>query len=75
VAKHPQREDEAAWENSGVKKAAILSCVTRWKRRDASFSALALSERDSLRALDVLENPPPPNARLLAATNRLPKST
>jgi uncharacterized protein (DUF1778 family) len=26
-----------------------------------------LSERDSLRVLDVLENPPPPNAKLLAA--------
>jgi uncharacterized protein (DUF1778 family) len=35
---------------------------------------LNLSERDSLRVLDVLENPPLPNARLLAAANRLPRS-
>ena len=31
-----------------------------------------LSERDSLRVLDLLENPPAPNARLLAAA-RSPK--
>lgn len=35
---------------------------------------LRLSERDSLRVLDALENPPAPNARLLAAALRLPKS-
>ena len=35
---------------------------------------LRLSERDSLRVLDALENPPAPNARLLAAARRLPKS-
>jgi uncharacterized protein (DUF1778 family) len=34
---------------------------------------LALSERDSVRVLEVLENPPKPNARLLAAGQRLPK--
>lgn len=32
-----------------------------------------LSERDSLRVLDLLENPPAPNARLLAAAKRLPR--
>ena len=31
-----------------------------------------LSERDSLRVLDLLENPPAPNARLLAAAQALP---
>jgi uncharacterized protein (DUF1778 family) len=31
-----------------------------------------LSERDSLRVLDLLENPPAPNARLLAAAQVLP---
>jgi len=34
---------------------------------------LALSERDSLRVLAVLENPPKPNAKLLAAAKSLPK--
>ncbi len=33
---------------------------------------LQLSERDSLRVLDLLENPPPPNARLLVAAQALP---
>jgi uncharacterized protein (DUF1778 family) len=31
-----------------------------------------LSERDSLRILDALENPPAPNAKLLAAAHALP---
>jgi uncharacterized protein (DUF1778 family) len=34
-----------------------------------------LSERDSLRVLDLLENPPAPNAKLLAAARTLPKSS
>jgi uncharacterized protein (DUF1778 family) len=34
---------------------------------------LQLSERDSLRVLDLLEKPPAPNARLLAAARALPK--
>jgi uncharacterized protein (DUF1778 family) len=34
---------------------------------------LELSERDSLRVLTVLENPPKPNAKLLAAAKSLPK--
>ena len=32
---------------------------------------LQLSERDSLRVLDLLENPPAPNRRLLAAARKL----
>jgi uncharacterized protein (DUF1778 family) len=32
-----------------------------------------LSGRDSLRALELLENPPAPNARLRAAARALPK--
>src|ERR1700722_6077862 len=32
-----------------------------------------LSERDSLRILDLLENPPAPNAKLLAAARAMPK--
>jgi uncharacterized protein (DUF1778 family) len=32
-----------------------------------------LSERDSRRVLDLLENPPAPNARLLAAARALPQ--
>jgi uncharacterized protein (DUF1778 family) len=32
-----------------------------------------LSKRDSLRVLDLLEHPPAPNAKLLAAAKALPK--
>lgn len=32
-----------------------------------------LSERDSLRVLELLENPPAPNAKLLAAAQALPE--
>lgn len=39
--------------------------------RDAEH--LELSARDSLRVLAVLENPPKPNAKLLAAARSLPK--
>ena len=34
---------------------------------------LELSERDSLRVLAMLENPPKPNAKLLVAAKSLPK--
>jgi uncharacterized protein (DUF1778 family) len=35
---------------------------------------IQLSERDSLRVLDLLENPPAPNAKLLTAAKKLPRS-
>jgi uncharacterized protein (DUF1778 family) len=34
---------------------------------------VTLTERDSLRVLQVLEKPPQPNARLLRAARRMPK--
>ena len=34
---------------------------------------LQLSGRDSLRVLDLLENPPAPNSKMLAAARALPK--
>jgi len=36
---------------------------------------LQLSARDSLRVLELLENPPAPNARLLAAARALPEQS
>ncbi len=38
----------------------------------AQAEQVVLSERDSLRVLDALENPPAPNAKLLAAARALP---
>lgn len=34
---------------------------------------ISLSQRDSLRVLDLLENPPKPNAMLVSAAKALPK--
>ena len=39
----------------------------------AQAEQVSLSERDSLRVLDALENPPTPNAKLLAAARALPR--
>jgi uncharacterized protein (DUF1778 family) len=39
----------------------------------AEAEVVPLSERDSLRVLELLENPPAPNARLLAAAQAMPK--
>jgi uncharacterized protein (DUF1778 family) len=38
----------------------------------AQAEHVLLSERDSLRVLDALENPPAPDAKLLAAAHALP---
>lgn len=38
----------------------------------AEAERVALSERDSLRVLATLEDPPPPNEKLLAAARTLP---
>lgn len=38
----------------------------------AEAERVALSERDSLRVLEALENPPPPSEKLLTAAGALP---
>ncbi len=43
------------------------------QRSSSNPSVLRLSERGSARVLDVLEHPPEPNARLLAAARALPR--
>lgn len=53
--------------------------ATDVKRRGMALAVIdeadhmRLSERDSLRVLDLLENPPSPNARLLGAARALPQ--
>ena len=51
-------------------RASVLQAA---KAMIAQVEQVSLSERDSLRVLDALENPPAPNARLLAAARALPK--
>jgi uncharacterized protein (DUF1778 family) len=41
----------------------------------AQAEHIQLSGRDSLRVLDLLENPPEPNARLIAAAHALPRQS
>lgn len=41
----------------------------------AQAEQLKLSERDSIKVLELLENPPKPNARLRAAAKALPKQS
>lgn len=57
----------------------LTEFVTRSALREAdaviaAAEQIKLSERDSLRVLDLLENPPAPNEKLRAATEALPKS-
>src|ERR1017187_2923747 len=51
----------------------IRHAVRAAKAVIAEADRVQLSERDSLRVLNLLENPPAPNARLLAAARALPK--
>ena len=73
-----------AEEKALLLRAAALKCtdLTDFVVRHALRAARAviqeadhvrLSGRDGLRVLDLLENPPVPNAKLLAAARALPK--
>ena len=74
----------AAGEKAILLRAAALrrTDLTDFVRQHSLSAAMAvireaehleLSERDSLRVLAVLEKPPRPNAKLLAAAKSLPK--
>ncbi|MFG1428833.1 type II toxin-antitoxin system TacA family antitoxin [Roseixanthobacter glucoisosaccharinicivorans] len=57
----------------------LTSFVTQSALREADAviseaDVIKLSERDVARVLDLLDNPPKPNAKLLAAAAALPKS-
>lgn len=65
---------------AALRNTSLTDFVLQPALREASAvieaaSRVILSERDSLRMLDLLENPPPPNARLLDAAHDLPPST
>lgn len=49
------------------------NCLSAARAVILEAEELQLSERDSLRVLEVLENPPKPNAKLLAAARALLK--
>ena len=61
-----------AYTNTDLTDFVLRNAVQAAKAVIAQAEKIALSERDSLRVLDALENPPAPNARLLAAAQALP---
>ncbi|MEH6875703.1 MAG: DUF1778 domain-containing protein [Candidatus Competibacter sp.] len=63
-----------ALENTDITDFVIRNALQAARRVIEQAEHMPLSERDSLRVLALLENPPAPNARLLAAAEALPNS-
>ncbi|MDG4555206.1 MAG: DUF1778 domain-containing protein [Candidatus Competibacter sp.] len=61
-----------ALENTDLTDFVIRTALQAAKTVIEQAERVPLSERDSLRVLAVLEQPPTPNARLLAAAEALP---
>ena len=61
-----------ALENTDLTDFVIRTALQAAKTVIEQAERVTLSERDSLRVLAVLEQPPAPNARLLAAAEALP---
>ncbi len=61
-----------AYTHTDLTDFVLRNAVQAAKGIIAQAEQSALSERDSLRVLDALENPPAPNAKLLAAAQALP---
>jgi len=61
-----------ALEHTDLTDFVIRHAVRAAKAVIKDADQVQLSERDSLRVLDLLENPPAPNAKLLAAAQALP---
>ena len=62
----------AALEHTNLTDFVIRNAVRAAKAVIDQAEHVQLSERDSLRVLQLLENPPAPNAKLLAAAQALP---
>ena len=61
-----------AYTHTDLTDFVLRNAVQAAKAVIAQAERVSLSERDSLRVLDALENPPAPNAKLLAAADALP---
>ena len=61
-----------AYEHTDLTDFVLQHAIEAAKAVIAQAEQVSLSERDSLRVLDALENPPPPNAKLLKAAHSLP---
>lgn len=62
----------SALENTDMTDFIVRTAVQAAQNVIARAEQVELSERDSLRVLDLLENPPAPNARLKAAAQAMP---
>jgi uncharacterized protein (DUF1778 family) len=61
-----------AYEHTDLTDFVLRNALKAAEEVIAQVEHVSLSERDSLRVLDALENPPAPNKRLLAAAKKLP---
>lgn len=61
-----------ALENTDLTDFVIKNALKAAKSVIDQYERVKLSERDSLRVLELLENPPAPNAKLLAAAQAMP---
>jgi len=64
----------AALKNAGLTDFVIQSALREAKTVIEDAERIVLSERDSLLVLNLLENPPAPNAKLRTAIAAMPKS-
>ncbi len=63
----------AALEHTNLTEFVIRNVVLAARKVIRQNEQLALTERDSLHVLDLLDQPPPPNKKLMAAAFALPK--
>lgn len=64
----------AALQHTNLTEFVIRTAVANAREVIEQNERLALSGRDSLHVLDLLENPPEPNEKLTAAAHALPKA-
>ncbi len=64
-----------AYEHTDLTNFVLRNALQAAKTVIAQAEQVLLSERDSLRVLNALENPSAPNAKLLAAAQALPKQS
>lgn len=63
----------SALAHSGMSEFIVRTAVHAAQELIDQSERITLSERDSLRVLDLLEHPPKPNAKLLRAARALPR--
>jgi Uncharacterized protein conserved in bacteria len=63
----------AALQHTNLTEFVIRNVVSAAEKIIDDHERLALTERDSLRMLELLDNPPAPNDKLMAAAFGLPK--